>query len=96
MRSSASYPVVPAHAQPSGSGSSPVRIFSTTVQRPSQASLSRRRYPAGSASPSGWSIRSPSATPSRSSRSSVACVAAKTSGSSTRTAISSEMVKNRR
>ncbi len=34
--------------------------------------------------------------PSRSSRSTVACVASKTSGSSTRTPISSEMLKNRR
>ena len=42
-RSSASYPVVPAHGQSAGSSSSPSRIFSTTTHAPPVAACSRRR-----------------------------------------------------
>ena len=62
----ASYPVVPAHCQSPGSSSAPVRIFSLTTQDPPVAVVSQRRYPAGSASPSGWSTRRPSMAPSAS------------------------------
>ena len=51
---------------------------------------------AGSARPSGWSMRRPSTTPSATRPSTSACVTSKTSGSSTRTPASSSMSKKRR
>ena len=83
---SASYPVVPAHAQDAGSVSSPSRIFSTSTYRPPVSSARSSRYPPGSARPSGWSMRSPSTQPRSSHRPISACDAANTSGSSTRIA----------
>ena len=53
-----------ATGQSAGRGSSPARIFSTTIHAPGAASARRRRYPRGSARPSGWSMRKPSSTPS--------------------------------
>ena len=55
-------------AQPSGSSSPGSRIFSTTVQPPPEACGQPVEVARGSASPSGWSIRSPSTAPSRDQR----------------------------
>jgi len=91
-----SYPVVPCAGQLPGRASSRARIFSTSSHAPGAAADSRSRYPSGSASPSGWSIRNPSTTPRACRSTSTADVASKTSSSSTRTAISSSTSKNRR
>ena len=53
IRQAASYPVVPATGQSLGRPSSASRIFSATTQAPPVASSSHRKYPRGSASPSG-------------------------------------------
>src|SRR5947209_2222431 len=89
-----SYPVVPSTGQ--ARNSSPgSRIFSAhTCSTP--ASARRSKYSAGSASPSGWSTRTPPTTPSRTSSITFACVAQNTSQSSCLTPPSSPTSKKRR